>query len=55
MRIFEKLKHQNYSLDSIGESDSQILLFEDAVLKIQKNNFESQNELNTLLCLEKQN
>jgi kanamycin kinase/aminoglycoside 3'-phosphotransferase-3 len=55
MRIFEKLKHQNYSLDTIGKSDSQVLIFDDSVLKIQKNNFESQNELNTLLWLEKQN
>ena len=30
MRIFEKLKHQNYSLNTIGKSDSQVLIFDDS-------------------------
>lgn len=55
MTVEEKLNDRNFSLDTIGESDSQILLFEDSVLKIQNNDFNVQNELQTLLWLENQN
>lgn len=54
MKIIEKLKNKNYSLDTIGESGANVLVFDDFVLKIQKNNEEAQNELKTLLWLEKQ-
>ena len=55
MTVEEKLNDKNFSFDTIGKSDSQILLFEDAVLKIQNNDFNAQNELQTLLWLENQN
>ena len=55
MTVFEKLNNTNYSIDTIGKSNSQILIFDDSVLKIQENNFEAQNELQTLLWLEKSN
>ena len=54
MKIIEKLKNKNYSLDTIGKSGANVLVFDDSVLKIQKNNEEAQNELKTLLWLEKQ-
>lgn len=55
MTVEEKLNDKTFSLDTIGKSDSEVLLFDDSVLKIQNNDFNAQNELQTLLWLEKQN
>jgi len=46
------LKDEEYKLDDIGMSGSQILLFRDKVLKIQPDGLESQNEIAMLKWLE---
>ena len=42
--IYEIVKNQPYETDSIGESGSIVLLFEDMVLKIEKTSAQSDNE-----------
>lgn len=41
----QELANENYTLDNIGMSDSQVLIFEDKVLKIQEKTVESENEV----------
>lgn len=45
------LKEETYSIDKIGMSKSNILLFQDKVLKIQDINEESENEYNVMKWL----
>lgn len=40
---------EQYITDDIGMSDSSVLIFSDKVLKIQKDNKESQNEYSIML------
>lgn len=42
--IQEKLEGQNFRIDNVGLSDSEVYLFDDQVLKIQQANEESENE-----------
>lgn len=50
--ISEIIKENNYQTDSIGMSGSQVLLFEEMVLKIQQENEETQNEARIMKWLE---
>lgn len=49
--IYEVVKDQPYKTDSIGESGSTVLLFEDMVLKIEKTSDQSDNEHNVMRWL----
>jgi kanamycin kinase/aminoglycoside 3'-phosphotransferase-3 len=49
--IQEILQERNYTADSVGQSDSQVLLFSDMVLKIQADSEESRNESQMLAWL----
>ena len=49
--IQEILQERNYTADSVGQSDSQVLLFSDMVLKIQADSEESRNESQMLSWL----
>ena len=51
-RLHELLKGEDYTLDKIGMSDSQVLIFADKVLKIQKDEAEARNEIAMLLWLD---
>lgn len=42
--IMNLIAGEQYITDDIGMSDSSVLIFSDKVLKIQKDNKESQNE-----------
>lgn len=57
MLIPDKIKtftgSRSFELDTIGKSGSQVLRFEDMVLKIQNNNEESKNELEMMTWLSK--
>ncbi len=46
------ISDKTYTLDSIGASDSQVLCFEDMVLKIEKESQESENHARMLRWLE---
>ncbi len=50
-QIQEILQDRNYTADSVGQSDSQVLLFSDMVLKIQADSEESRNESQMLSWL----
>ena len=43
-QIQEILQERDYAADCVGQSDSQVLLFSDMVLKIQADSEESRNE-----------
>lgn len=49
--IQEILQERDYTADSVGQSDSQVLLFSDMVLKIQADSEESRNESQMLAWL----
>lgn len=49
--LMKELAKENYTLDNIGMSDSQVLIFENKVLKIQENSVESENEIAMLQWL----
>ena len=51
-QIKNLLESDRYTTDSIGKSESRVLLFEDKVLKIQTYNSEVQNELDAMRWLE---
>lgn len=50
-RIMEMIAGETYESDSIGLSDSSVLIFEDKVLKIQEYNKEAENEYRMLRWL----
>ena len=50
-QIQEVLQERNYTADSVGQSDSQVLLLSDMVLKIQADSEESRNESQMLAWL----
>lgn len=47
--IMNLIAGEQYITDDIGMSDSSVLIFSDKVLKIQKDNKESQNEYSIML------
>ena len=47
----KELAEEHYTLDNIGMSDSQVLIFANKVLKIQKNSIEAKNEVAMLQWL----
>lgn len=47
--ITNLIADEQYITDDIGMSDSSVLIFSDKVLKIQKDNKESQNEYSIML------
>ncbi len=51
LRILSRVKGLPFKRDSIGESASQVYLFENSVLKIQKTCLESDNEFNVMQWL----
>lgn len=50
-KIKDIIGNRKYTKDSVGMSDSQVILFDDMVLKIQQSNNETANEVNMLKWL----
>ena len=44
--ILEIVESLDYKIDKIGQSDSQVLIYDDYILKINKDNYEARNEIN---------
>ncbi len=51
-KLKEILHNKKYNVDSVGMSDSNVLLFDDMVLKIQKQSYESANEYKAMQWLD---
>lgn len=44
--ILEIVESLDYKIDKIGQSDSKVLIYDDYILKINKDNYEARNEIN---------
>ncbi len=44
--ILEIVESLDYKIDKIGQSDSMVLIYDDYILKINKDNYEARNEIN---------
>lgn len=50
-RILSLVRGREFTTDTVGESDSEVYIFDDSVLKVQKTCAEADNEFNIMQWL----